>query len=144
MNNAFRKEPDAEKPHVRNSVRDTFGNGCIYSTDHKERFLPESTVQKIPQDRSSIGASGISDPGFFSGTLCVCQSTRTGGFFRLRRCLQDRKLCDAGTKCADAVHGVFRFPECRGGQDKTCKTVHVYRNRRRTGCRLPGVPSCYV
>lgn len=76
--------------------------------------------------------------------LCVCQSTRTGGFFRLRRCLQDRKLCDAGTKCADAVHGVFRFPECRGGQDKTCKTVHVYRNRRRTGCRLPGVPSCYV
>lgn len=32
MNNAFRKEPDAEKPHVRNSVRDTFGNGCIYST----------------------------------------------------------------------------------------------------------------
>ena len=50
----------------------------------------------------------------------------------------------SGSKCADAVHGVFRFPECRGGQDKTCKTVHVYRNRRRTGCRLPGVPSCYV
>ena len=35
MNNAFRKEPDAEKPHVRNSVRDTFGNGCIYSTTEK-------------------------------------------------------------------------------------------------------------
>lgn len=32
LNNAFRKEPDAEKPHVRNSVRDAFGNGCIYST----------------------------------------------------------------------------------------------------------------
>ena len=25
-----------------------------------------------------------------------------------------------------------------------CETVHVYRNRRRTGCRLPGVPSCHV
>ena len=67
-----------------------------------------------------------------------------GGFFRLRRCLQDCKLCDAGTKCADAVHGIFCFPECRSGQDKTCETVHVYRNRRRTGCRLPGVPSCHV
>ena len=57
---------------------------------------------------------------------------------------QDCKLCDAGTKCADAVHGIFCFPECRSGQDKTCETVHVYRNRRRTGCRLPGVPSCHI
>ena len=32
VNDSFRKEPDAGKPHVRNSVRDTFGNGCIYST----------------------------------------------------------------------------------------------------------------
>ena len=32
MNNEFRKEPDAGKPHVRNSVRDTSGNGRIYST----------------------------------------------------------------------------------------------------------------
>lgn len=38
MNNAFRKEPDAEKPHVRNSVRDTFGNGCIYSTRKHEEM----------------------------------------------------------------------------------------------------------
>lgn len=51
MNNAFRKEPDAEKPHVRNSVRDTFGNGCIYSTitsgilDVKEKVVKEA-VQK--------------------------------------------------------------------------------------------------
>lgn len=32
VNDSFRKEPDAGKPHVRNSVRDTSGNGCIYST----------------------------------------------------------------------------------------------------------------
>ena len=38
MNNAFRKEPDAEKPHVRNSVRDTFGNGCIYSTQPNSSY----------------------------------------------------------------------------------------------------------
>lgn len=29
---AFCKEPDAEKSHVRNSVKDTFGNRCIDST----------------------------------------------------------------------------------------------------------------
>ena len=42
MNNEFRKEPDAGKPHVRNSVRDTSGNGRIYSTiyfyDQEKRF----------------------------------------------------------------------------------------------------------
>ena len=36
MNNEFRKEPDAGKPHVRNSVRDTSGNGRIYSTIEKD------------------------------------------------------------------------------------------------------------
>ena len=48
MNNAFRKEPDAEKPHVRNSVRDTFGNGCIYST---EQQADESVPEKLHKFR---------------------------------------------------------------------------------------------
>ena len=48
MNNAFRKEPDAEKPHVRNSVRDTFGNGCIYST---EQQADESVPEKLNKFR---------------------------------------------------------------------------------------------
>lgn len=44
MNNAFRKEPDAEKPHVRNSVRDTFGNGCIYSTTYAVQCMLDGTA----------------------------------------------------------------------------------------------------
>ena len=41
MNNEFRKEPDAGKPHVRNSVRDTSGNGRIYSTERREACARE-------------------------------------------------------------------------------------------------------
>lgn len=42
VNDSFRKELDAGKPHVRNSVRDTSGNGCIYST-HELSWLKGSS-----------------------------------------------------------------------------------------------------
>ena len=51
MNNAFRKEPDAEKPHVRNSVRDTFGNGCIYST--VRNAIPDYTQWEVAQEKNT-------------------------------------------------------------------------------------------
>ena len=80
MNNAFRKEPDAEKPHVRNSVRDTFGNGCIYSTRELHSFVFVSVwscqrplffmkfhinetgnIGKHPSDRDRHPDAGFSD-----------------------------------------------------------------------------------
>lgn len=54
MNNAFRKEPDAEKPHVRNSVRDTFGNGCIYSTKYE-------TYKTLQETENGLWAEYIAD-----------------------------------------------------------------------------------
>ena len=58
MNNAFRKEPDAEKPHVRNSVRDTFGNGCIYSTKLLLTFIDIFESEKLIQEENA-GALSI-------------------------------------------------------------------------------------
>ena len=60
MNNAFRKEPDAEKPHVRNSVRDTFGNGCIYSTIDRQTLI---NAQKHPDEYRDliVRVAGYSD-----------------------------------------------------------------------------------
>ena len=54
MNNAFRKEPDAEKPHVRNSVRDTFSNGCIYSTKYE-------TYKTLQETENGLWAEYIAD-----------------------------------------------------------------------------------
>ena len=54
MNNVFRKEPDAEKPHVRNSVRDTFGNGCIYSTADQIREMEEKIMLNNKEDMSKL------------------------------------------------------------------------------------------
>ncbi len=39
-------------------------------------------------------------------------------FFRLRCCMQDRQLCDAGTKCADAVDGIFVSQNIGAGKTK--------------------------
>lgn len=34
-----------------------------------------------------LGPSGVSDTGFISGIMCVCQSSGTGSIFRLRSCM---------------------------------------------------------
>ena len=49
------------------------------------------------------------------------------------------QLCDAGTKCADAVDGIFRIPEHRSRKDETCEEIHVHRNRCRPGCGMHGI-----
>lgn len=71
MNNAFRKEPDAEKPHVRNSVRDTFGNGCIYSTMYMSKKVKEG------QKMAKIKVAAIQMPTVTD----KMQNVRTAGIY---------------------------------------------------------------
>ena len=42
---------------------------------------------KKSENRITTGPSGVSDTGFISGIMCVCQSSGTGSIFRLRSCM---------------------------------------------------------
>ena len=77
-------------------------------------------MQKIPEDRTSSGITGIFNTGFFPSTLCICRPV-----FRDWKLLPVTVLAckivnvaHAGAKCTDAVHGVFRFSENCGRRER--------------------------
>ena len=53
----------------------------------RKDFRLNPQCQKIPENRITTGPSGVSDTGFISGIMCVCQSSGTGSIFRLRSCM---------------------------------------------------------
>ena len=46
VNYSFRKEPDAGKPHVRNSVRGHDRKECTYSTNEEENTAGSDPMKK--------------------------------------------------------------------------------------------------
>ena len=49
------------------------------------------------------------------------------------------KLCHAGSKLSDAVHGFLCFTERRSRKAETCEKIHAYGNWSRPVCGMPGI-----
>lgn len=105
----------------------------------RKDFSLNSQCKKFLKIGAAACTAGVFDTDVLPGTLCIRKPAWSGSFFRLRCCMQDRQLCDAGTKCADAVDGIFRIPEHRSRKDETCEEIHVHRNRCRPGCGMHGI-----
>ena len=69
---------------------DAAGAAIATVAAHKKRLQAECTVQKISSDRTSSCIAGMSDTDFLPCALCIRKSSGTGGFVRLRGCLQNR------------------------------------------------------
>lgn len=76
-------------------------------------------------------------------SLCLCQPTWSGSFFRVWRSQQDCQFCHAGSQRLDAVYGLLCFPECGGWKTETGKAVHVYGDWRGAWVWLSGICPCY-
>ena len=79
----------------------------------RKDFGLNSQCKKFLKIGLPLALQEFHDTDVLPGTLCIRKPAWSGSFFRLRCCMQDRQLCDAGTKCADAVDGIFRIPEHR-------------------------------
>ena len=103
------------------------------------RRAAESPVPQVFVHRVAAGFAGIFDPVLLFGTLCLRQSTGTGGIVRVRCCVQNRQFFHAHPQCAHAVDGVLRGTERRRGQPEAGQAVDVHRPWHRAGHRLRGV-----